>query len=386
MAIANAVRTEIAQITEVTQGVTPATPTLKVVRAIGKNLNLTKNTLTSAEVRADRNISDLRHGFNRVEGSLGYEMSIGSHDDIYEAVLGGTWAAVTVSGTPDIGATASTNIFTRSAGSWITDGFRKGDVITTSGFTSPVNNGQHVVIALSAANLTVTTALVTQVASGTPVVAYIGRRLDVGTALRTFTIERRFPDISQFQVMKGVAYNTMELRVQPEAIIGGSFGIIGMAQDAFAGATIATATTAANTNAPFDSFTGQMFEGNGLIALVTGMTVNINSNRSVVPIVGSKYSPGVFDGQCMITGSLSAFFEDTTLYNKFVNETETALYVKLLAPGGTDYVSVAMPRVKYTGANIDPPAQGPIQIAMPFQALFDPTAGTSFSMQRSNAS
>jgi hypothetical protein len=66
---------------ETTRG-TIATGNYKFLRATGRNINLKKDILESAEVNTTRQRSDVRHGFNRVEGALGFEHSLNSYDEL----------------------------------------------------------------------------------------------------------------------------------------------------------------------------------------------------------------------------------------------------------------------------------------------------------------
>jgi len=90
--MASGSRHEIRFVQEVTQGVTPATPAMKRLRNTGTTLNLTKEAIQSAEIRADRQISDSRHGNRRIGGDINFELSYGAFDDFIAAALFGDWA------------------------------------------------------------------------------------------------------------------------------------------------------------------------------------------------------------------------------------------------------------------------------------------------------
>lgn len=84
-------RHSMALIAEVAYGSTPATPAFAPIRHTGTTLGLSKDTLQSEELRADRQIADYRHGARQVGGDINVELSYGSFDIILEALLGGTW-------------------------------------------------------------------------------------------------------------------------------------------------------------------------------------------------------------------------------------------------------------------------------------------------------
>jgi hypothetical protein len=380
--LASGIRCDWSYVPEVTHGTTPGSPAMKKLRTIGRNINLTKNILTSSEVRQDRAKKDVRHGFNSIAGGPSFELSAGAYDDWLAALLGSSFAAVNITGAPNLSAT-NPSTFTRAAGSFVTDGIRVGDRIVTSGFTNAANNGKFTVVAATATTLTVAeTTLATEAASAGRTLQLAGMRCDNGTTLTTFTVERRFLDVAQYQVFRGVNPNTLNLTISPESIVGGQFGIVGMSGGAMSGTSLGT-PSAAPTNAPLAAFEGSLYEGGVLLGLVTGAEINVDNGRGLQPVVGSKFSPDVFDGEIMVTGRLTVLFQDATMHNKFVNETGSSLSIRLDDINGTDFVNISMPSIKYTGSNIDPPSKGPVPLEMPFQALVDNTSGVCLSIQKS---
>lgn len=370
------------------------------LRATGRNINLEKDVLESEEVRSDRQIADVRHGFNRVVGSPGFELSRGAYDDMLEAALSGKWKRVLMTGTPNITvvATSTTVTITRDAGSWITDGFREGHFVLGSGFTAGNNNTTPIRISsLTATVLTCIQATTNGWVSESSAVRTVnehGWRLDIGTTLRQFTFERAFLDVMQFQAFKGVAIDQLGTQVQPAAIVGGTMNVLGMSAAAMAATSLSSVNPrAAPQNSPFDAFTGALYEGGTLIAVVTGFNPPLANNRSLEAVVGSRFSPAVFEGRARISGDLTLFFENEVMFNKFVNETESKLWLALVdAASPNDFLNIILPRVKYTGGAIDPPQEGPITLEMPLlglvkEGLAEPgglTTTSSMTIQRSN--
>lgn len=85
-------RHSMALVAESTAGSTPATPSFTPIRQTGTTLALTKETLQSNELRADRQITDVRHGNSQVGGDISTELSYGgAFDTMLEAVLCGSW-------------------------------------------------------------------------------------------------------------------------------------------------------------------------------------------------------------------------------------------------------------------------------------------------------
>ena len=390
MALASGATVGLVYVEEVTQGVTPGS-TYYTLRTTNRNINLTKNTLQSNERRSDRQIATVRHGFNQVVGSPGFELSIGAYDDMLEGATGGTWAPLTT-GTVTATAAATDDSFTLSASDWYTLGFQVGDIIDVSGYEVETGNNDQWRIAtivndkITVTNVdgTVASAIGDEAGGGNEVFALTGKQLTIGTTLYTYTFERQFSDITQYQKFAGCAVNQMSFSIQPEQIVGGTLDIIGMTADAMSGSSLDDTPEAAATAEPFSAFEGTLYEGGSEIAVVTGIDFQIANNRTLTGVVGADTSPAVFEGDCVITGTLTAFFENATLYNKFVNETASSIDLKLDDLDGTNFMRFHFGNVKYMGGDMDPPQQGPVETTMPFQALVDSDTSNSLMIQRSN--
>lgn len=350
-----------------------ATIALQTLRATGRNINLTKNELTSEEVDVDGQENDVRHGFNQVVGSPGYQLSRQDLDDQIEFAFGNQWVdGLGVTGTPTLGATAST--LTRGAGDFNADGFRAGDIVRTAGYTNSALNRDWRVTSVASLDLTVLDpdgVLATEANGAGKTLIIPGKRIDVSTTLLTFLVERGFLDVSEFQLYKGVALDELSMDISPEAIINGVLSMLGISAAAIASSSISSIPqVSVSTNSPYAAFDGGIFEGGAEIAVVTALSFTLSRSRSLNPVVGSKFSPAVFEGTARVAGTLTAYFENSTLINKFVDETESTIWVGLDDPNSsTDFFSVVFPRVKYMGGEMDPPQEGPVPLEMPFKAL-----------------
>jgi hypothetical protein len=347
------------------------------LRATGRNINLEKNALESQEVDPDGQETDVRHGFNRVVGSPGFQLSRADLDDAIEFTMGREWDdGITVTSSPNLGVN-SAGAFTRAAGSFITDGFRPGDIIRTTGFSNTSNNADWRLTAVTATTATAvstldgSTAPVGESSGSSKTFVLPGKRIDIGTDLCTLFIERAFADVSRFQGFKGCAFDEWQLNIEPEAMINGTFAILGMSALAMASTSAATlASIGSSGNSPYAAFDGEIYEGGSRIAVATSLNFTLARNRSLNPVIGSRFSPDVFEGTARCQGNLAAYFQDEVLFNKFVNETESSVWTRLDDPNSaTDFMNLVWPRVKYNGAPMDPPQEGPITLEMPWRAL-----------------
>lgn len=206
--------------------------------------------------------------------------------------------------------------------------------------------------------------------------------LKVGTTQKFFTFERRFPDISEYLPFTGCMINSMSLSAQPNGMITGSFGVLGFGGMTPASATVATTSTAATGNEPFDGFTGTITEG-GSSASVTALELNFTNNGALPYKIGSPIAPHINSGMFAATGTITAFFESEALVNKFLAETESALVVEFEGITGGD-LEFTLPALKYTGSNITEADEG-LLVQMPFEAYYDTSASTTLTITRTPA-
>lgn len=392
MSLASGSRVRVAYIAEVTRGTTPSISPgdTTILRVNSSELAPDKTLLKSEEVRPDREIITSRHGQKSVSGPLVGELMLQNHDDFIEAALSGTWAAVTASN--NIGVT-NPNTIVCSSNTFITDGFLPGMIVTLGGLAVSADDGDYRVLTVAAGAITVAeldgtaAALTTEAENATPTFAMKGKVCKVGTTLRTFSIERGFLDIAQYMVFRGCAVNTMDISIQPDAIPGITFNMIGMGFDDWASSSFDSAPTAAPTNEGMSPFDGRVWENGAPIAIITGLDISLNNNRELEAVVGATESPDVFEGDSMTSGTVTMLFQDATQASKFVNETETKIWMRLPDPDdATAFLNICMNRVKLNGGAPTAPRTGPVTLSMPFEALYDATNDiTSFFIQRSNA-
>ena len=199
--------------------------------------------------------------------------------------------------------------------------------------------------------------------------------LKAGIVRRSFTFEKYF-DLAtdEYHRFTGGEVNTVSISVAPNAMVTMSLGIIGKDMDSanltsqVAGATYG----AVSTNSPFDSFTGSINEGGSAIATITQIDFNLENGIEPAFVIGSQTMINPSDGKSRVTGTLTAYFEDSSLYSKFLNETSSSVDFTLTDVGGSS-LTFDMPNIKYSGGNPDVSGEGPITLALEFSALYDNT-------------
>ncbi len=88
-------------------------------------------------------------------------------------------------------------------------------------------------------------------------------------------------------------------------------------------------------------------------------------------------------GKCMVTGSVTALFEDVTFYNKFKNNIDSSIEFTLTAGSPAETLTFKFSKVKYTSASIPVSGDGALMVELEFQAIYDTTDATSIMITRS---
>lgn len=374
-----------------TYGTTPA-GVLTKLRNTGTTLALSKTFNTSAELNENRQIIDGRHGTKQVGGDISFELSYGNFDAFLEACLMGAWSPRGLLDDDSISALAVDNSYNDAAAQFILSGFKVGDVVTVAGFTTVGNNGLRKIVTLTASKMTTTlpdgtdAPIVDEAAGDAVSMTSAAEILKAGVETRSFTVARHFSDIAQagmpIHIFRGVMFNTLNLSLTPDAMVTGSFSCIGQSEEIVeelpAGLTFGTT---ANDNRVFDGFTGSILEGGVPLALATELSLTLENGLAPRFVLFSDETILPQIGQSNLTGSISLFFEDATMLNKFINETSSALQFQLQDPEGNRYI-FDIPRITYTGGQPDVAGAGSITLSMPLQALYDSVTDTNLSVVR----
>jgi hypothetical protein len=207
----------------------------------------------------------------------------------------------------------------------------------------------------------------------------------IGTTPKYFTIEDAAEDISQYRTFTGMAVSGMSVSIAPNQMISTTFDMVGkdMTQAATTASTGGT-PTAATSNQPFDSYSGTISDGGSAVSIVTSIDFSIQNSLAPTFVVGSDAAQSLEYGRAVVEGTMTVYYEDATLINKFLNETESTIEVSVDDPTGANSYTFLFPRVKYNGASV--PVQNPQSrlITMPFVGLYDATEATNIKLTRTS--
>jgi len=207
--------------------------------------------------------------------------------------------------------------------------------------------------------------------------------LKVGTTPKFFSVEDYAADIDQARVFTGMSVSTMGISLAPNQMVTTTFGMVG--KDMTMSATEKT-QDAASGAAPFDAYSGDISIGNvggaAPVAIVTALDFTLNNSYAPTFVIGDDSAPSLEYGRAEVEGTLTAYFEDAALINRFLNETETEIEVSVDDPTGANTYTFQFPRVKINSADVGVDGPTSRMISMSFVALYDATEGTNLKITR----
>lgn len=333
----------------------------KLYNFVDTSGSLAKESFESNTIRTTQQRLNPRHGTRSVPFTLNQELQIGGHNEIVAAILRAAFATAATTGSVSQSLVTATRTISRASGSYITDGFKVGDIVRISGAVDSDNNGVNLrltsVIALEmvyaadpwlpAGMSDITTTAIT--------VAVPGKKCSIPQSGHTtdyFTIEDWQSDVPSSRRHTDMRPASVDIAVPPNGHATFSTNWLGIDSD--------VETTEWFTNEAAAS-TGALLAGpQGLIryngvdsAVVADFSVNINNSAEIKQVVGTDLSPDVFVGMTVVTGSMSAMFDANTFLDNFEAETVAPLYLYLFedSTAGSDFVIIKLPSVKVNSAD-----------------------------------
>jgi hypothetical protein len=198
----------------------------------------------------------------------------------------------------------------------------------------------------------------------------------IGTTLKSFTMEEAQLDIGYFRKMTGMVCNTMAVDAPIDGNATISFGFIGKDLGYDLGPSTPTdsldgdAYTPATFSTPFRHVAGTILDNAGSI-VGTVQAVSLAGDNAIDSqfVWGTDVLADVNAKKVQITGSLTIYYIDETLVNKFIQGTASALQFSLT--DGTNIYTFELPKIYYTGSDMSVTNDGIRTITMPFRGVTD---------------
>lgn len=285
-----------------------------------------------------------------------------------EVMTNATWGAATLAG--------GVNNF---------EGVPVGGFIRIAGAAAGGNNGIKRVVSVSVDGDTLT------LGAGSFVSTVVGATLTLtGSDLRngiekpSWTIERKVLNSSgtpYYQSYKGMMVNVFDVAMATRQIITGSVSFMGQRGTP---AADSLSTGGAYTGTSSDpvmngtSHVGQLWQGDALMTeKLSEWAFSLNNNLRGKDALGQEGLFEVGQGSLDVTGNISAYFRDNTLYTKLVNHDYTGLAVVVTDSAGNS-LAFSFPRVNFGSG--DPNADAintDVMVEVDFTAIRDEDTGVT---------
>ena len=378
--MSNSSSTQLIYEVESSFGVTPTGGAAKVLRFMSESLAMNSNFVSSSEIRSDRQVPDVRRSGNSAAGDIGFELSYGTYDDLFQYSLqsAGWSSAQTNTGTytgNGSGSITGTGVgASLSANQWI----RVKDGSTVLGYVKLST------VAADSITYTPTTALASFTGGGDEEVE-MGAQVVNGTSQNSIAIEREYTDLTnEFALFLGMVPNTLSIGINTEQLISGSFGFMGAEEvSPSPSSSYDSSPTAANTNPAFSVSDDVTSVWEGAASLdITSFELSFSNALRTRMIVGSAATQSIGSGTVELTGTHQAYFSSPTVMDKFLAATESSWAVTVQDEDGNAYI-IDIPAIRYTsGVRVAGGPSTDIIADMGFTAFRHGTEGVTMRIAR----
>lgn len=336
-------------------GELPGATSAEIFRINSGGLNLAKEPINSGELRSDGMSTRGRHGTRSVTGSYVADLSVGTFDDLLEAVFRSTFVAALDLDEGDFTSiTTTANTIVLTSGSPIALGLRIGDVIRLADHATAGNNNRNLrIVDLSATTITVAEALTLNAAPDTDVSITRPKTLVQGVTPRSFTFEEYEADIDGTEIFTGCRVGSVQLQLQPNGMATVTFAVVGQNMDVLDGSSAPYFTAPAKTTTiGLTAVEAKIMLGDEQVMDVSSIDMTLTLNASGVPVVGSNLTPDVFTNSAQINLSVTALKKDVERARQYLDEDQLSLHLLFEEneTGAADFCAFFIPNMTLASA------------------------------------
>ena len=351
MPLASSSLVQVRYIPELTFGVIPVAGNPKNLRITGESLDFTISKEQSKEINSSRTISSVTSVTAAASGALNAELSYQEYDSLIAAILQSAWVVYGTNGVQGTAATVTATATTLTAsvaptGNDAWTGLQRGQWFRLV-HPATANNGKLFRVSTSVAPTTTVITLDTNtpaaVVASTAGALVATSRLSHGTTQTSYTIERAATDISQFLAYTGMTPSKMSVNVASGSLTTVTFDFMG--KGAERDGVTQLPGSPVNSYA-FDIHSG--VSGSSCVLWEAGVPLtgtfvksialtydNMLRSQEAICTLGAV---GIGAGTISITGTLSVYFADGNLFDKFVSNTNSSLIFSSLDTAGNGYI------------------------------------------------
>ena len=387
---------KLSYISEEVIGTTPLKPRFTPLPDTRCTLALLLDTLATERLTGNRFPAQPRAGARTVGGEIPTDLSFGAYDDFIASALQGRW----------VDAVAGADTCTLSLGASDNAGAVKGDQFVTPNGTVSVEKIDAAAkkvklrLVLTADETSTNHTLTASNPKDIDGIAFTASAyadfqenatVKAGDTRKSFTFLREFGDIENdsdgtrrpFLLYKGCEVASWNLTATANALAKSTFTIFGLdMEDPAPEAPAGTSYGDAIKTEAFDTFSGSLEIDGNAKCIVTDYNLTINNGHAAKYTVGCKASQKAMVSQSIADGSLTAYFENMDLYNKFIQQKTMTLKLTLADSVGNKLI-VFLPLLRIlAGTQPDVTGDGSLTIPINFSAHEDIELGTHVTVQR----
>lgn len=205
---------------------------------------------------------------------------------------------------------------------------------------------------------------------------------------QSFSFETGFEDVSEFFVTNGQRIGTFSYDIASNAILKGSFGLQGRATSNVSTTLLGTSpyTALGTTSTPVANATVNvgsiLLDNAALSTAVQSISIKGTNNLRNQMAVGYKFPAGVGAGRIELSGTVTAYFADSSLWNKFIDHDTVAINFPLTDLNHNHY-EFTFPSVVFSTDTVNPAARDQdIMETMEFMTKRDPATSCEFQIDR----
>lgn len=367
--------------TQPVSGVDPGQSGGQILRRVGSTLSLSRDTFQSNEIRSDRQIGDYRLGTKRVQGNVSGEFSPSTWWDFFEASCRTTEVAAPSFSNSDftsVSADNTTSKFSFTSGDPTTK-LTIGQIVRFTNLSDAGNDAKNFLVVGfgGTSNRDVTVYPAPDTMSADNAFTAVGfKSITVPSSSftsRKFALEIYNSDLDMARLFTECRIGGFTLNLPASGMATMEVPVMGRDMETLeaSNAPFFTSPAAETTTGVFAAVNGLLRLNGATIGVVTGLSIQMNLNPSADPVVGQDIVPEIFLGRANVTGQVTADLQDFDLVNNFVDEDEIDIlcYLTTSNASAADAVSIYLPRVKFTNADVATSGEGAQTVTLPFQAL-----------------
>jgi hypothetical protein len=362
-----------------------------VARRVTSIFKADRDMFASNEIVTHHQSTGSAYGLQKADGNINGLLSAGTFASLIGSILEKDFATGVNSTALTITYGGTTGAWTaaRASGSFLTDGFKVGDVIRASGGSVSANNARNFwvtsVVALTITFRALDGVTVTAGSSTTTTLTVTGKKTHAPTTSHTkdyYTVEEWYSDLSRSETFTDCRVAAVNIALPATGNATVSVDMVGLNRTLGNAQVLTTPTT--TTTAIMSAINGEIIVNGAVQAVATGLTVSIsNSAANAGAVIGSNVGADVTTGRIMVSGTLTAQFDSTTLQALYAAETNIGINLVLTGDntGTADFIAISLPRVKLTG---DAPDDGEKAIirSYPFTAEYNAGGGTGIATEQ----